>query len=114
MMNRPFPVTGSNERLALWAVFGLGFTMCAIAGIQPTSTSLGWLHPITLIGIALGVLAIVPVLLVLFGWTAPLTSAGQLIGGGLATMSAERIAIVGLGMLILVKWVLGFSHYVIR
>jgi hypothetical protein len=76
-MNRPFPVTGSNERLALWAVFGLGFTMCAIVGIQPTSTSLGWLHPVTLIGIALGALAIVPVLLVLFGWTAPLTSAGQ-------------------------------------
>jgi len=48
------------------------------------------------------------------GWTAPLTSAGQLFGGSFATLSVERIAIAGLGLLILVKWVLGFSHYVIR
>ncbi len=112
--NSAFPVIGSHDRTALWVVFGLGVTMCAIAGIGPTSSSLGWLHPLTLIGITLGVLAVVPLLLVLFGWTAPLTSAGQLFGGGFATLSAERIAIVGLGVLILVKWVLGFSHYLIR
>ena len=114
LTNRPFPLIGSHDRAALWAVFGLGVTMCAIAGISQTSTSLGWLHPITLIGIALGVLAVVPLLLVLFGWTAPLTSAGHLFSGGFATLSVERIAIVALGLLILVKWVLGFSHYVIR
>ena len=113
LTNRPFPIIGSHDRAALWAVFGLGITMCGIAGISQTSTSLGWMHPITLVGIALGVLAVVPLLLVLFGWTAPLTSAGQLFGGGFATLSVERIAIVGLGLLILVKWVLGFSHYVI-
>jgi hypothetical protein len=88
--------------------------MCGIAGIGQTSTSLGWLHPITLIGIALGALAVVPVMLVVLGWTAPLTSAGHLFGGGFAALSAERIAIAGLGLLILVKWVLGFSHYLIR
>jgi hypothetical protein len=114
LTNRPFPIIGSHDRAALWAVFGLGVTMCAIAGITPTQSSLGWRHPITLIGIALGVLAVVPVLLVLFGWTAPLTSAGQLFGGGFPTLSAERIAIVGLGLLILVKWLLGFNHYLIR
>jgi hypothetical protein len=114
LTNRPFPIIGSHDRTALWAVFGLGVTMCAIAGITQTQSSLGWLHPITLIGIALGVLAVFPLLLVVFGWTAPLTSAGQLFGGSFATLSAERIAIVGLGLLILVKWVLGFSHYVIR
>jgi hypothetical protein len=70
--------------------------------------------PDHLVGIALGVLAVVPLLLVLFGWTAPLTSAGQLFGGGFATLSVERIAIASLGLLILIKWVLGFSHYVIR
>ena len=112
--NSAFPVIGSHDRAALWVVFGLGVTMCAIAGIGQTPTSLGWLHPITLIGIALGVLAVVPLLLVLFGWTAPLTSAGKFFGGSFATLSTERIAIAGLGLLILVKWVLGFSHYVIR
>jgi hypothetical protein len=112
--NSVFPVIGSHDRAALWVVFGLGVTVCAVAGISQTSTSLGWLHPITLVGIALGALAIVPLLLVLFGWTAPLTSAGQHFGGGFATLSVERIAIAGLGLLILVKWVMGFSHYVIR
>jgi hypothetical protein len=112
--NIAFPVIGSHDRAALWVVFGLGVTMCAIAGIGQTPTSLGWLHPITLVGIALGVVAVVPLLLVLFGWTAPLTTAGKFFGGSFATLSVERIAIAGLGLLILVKWVLGFSHYVIR
>lgn len=109
--NQAFPVIGSHDRAALWVVFGLGVTMCAIAGVGPYSKTLGWLHPMTLIGIALGVLAVVPVLLVLFGWTAPLTSVGQLFGGGVATLSADRTAIVVLGSLILVKWLLGFSIY---
>ncbi len=112
--NRAFPIIGSNERTALWVVFGLGVCMCAVAGIGQTSSSLGWTNPITLVGIVLGVLAVVPLLLVLFGQTAPLTSAGRLFGSGFAALSAERIAIVGLGLLILVKWVLGFSHYLIR
>ena len=113
LSNGAFPVIGSHDRAALWVVFGLGVTMCAIAGIGPYSKTLGWLHPMTLIGIGLGVLAVVPLLLVVFGWTRSLTSAGQLFGGGFASLSAERIAIVVLGMLILVKWVLGFSLYVI-
>ena len=86
--------------------------MCAIAGVGTYSKSLGWLHPMTLIGIVLGVLALIPLLLVLFGWTAALTSVGQLFGGGFAALSPERIAIAGLGLLILIKWVLGFSIYV--
>lgn len=109
--NSTFPVIGSQDRAALWVVFGLGVTMCAVAGIGPFSTKLGWLHPMTLIGIALGVVAVVPLLLVVFGRTALLTSMGQLFGGGFATLSAERIAIAVLGLLILVKWVLGFSIY---
>jgi hypothetical protein len=112
--NRAFPFVGPHDRAALWVVFGLGFAMCSIAGIGQTQSTLGWLHPITLIGIMLGVVAFIPLLLVVFGWTAPLTSAGQLFGGGFATLSAERIAIVGLGLLILTKWLLGFSHYLIR
>ena len=109
--NSTFPVIGSHDRAALWVVFGLGITMCAIAGIGTYSKTLGWLHPMTLIGIALGVVAVVPLLLVLIGRTAPLTSMGQLFGGGFATLSADRIAVVVLGLLILVKWVLGFSIY---
>lgn len=109
--NRAFPVIGYHDRAALWVVFGLGITMCAIAGIGPYSKTLGWVHPMTLIGIVLGVLAVLPLLLVLLGRTAPLTSMGQLFGGGFATMSPERIAIVVLGLLIMIKWVLGFSIY---
>lgn len=66
--NSTFPVIGSHDRAALWLVFGLGVTMCAIAGVGPYSKTLGWLHPMTLIGIALGVLAVVPVLLILVKW----------------------------------------------
>ncbi len=99
----------SSDVVGFWAVAVLGVTMCALAGVGQAPAALGWLHPYTLTGIVLGVLATVLMAMVLFGRTDPLVSAAGNVG--LGAISGASVATIGLGLVILVKWLLGFALY---
>jgi hypothetical protein len=99
----------SSGVVGFWAVAVLGVTMCTLAGVGQAPAALGWLHPYTLTGIVLGVLAMVLMAMVLFGRTEPLVSAATTVG--LGAISGASVATIGLGSVILVKWLLGFALY---
>lgn len=102
----------STEVIGFWVVAAVGVTMCTLAGVGQAPARLGWTHPYTVIGIALGVLAVLLIAMVFFGRTEPLASAAGNLGvGGVSTVSGTAIATVGLGLVILVKWLLGFALY---
>ena len=91
----------TSDRAAFLAAAGLGFLMCML-GMGKVVTGLGWTHPISIVGSAIGALILVLVLIVLAGWRLPF----------LAGDRAGLIAVVALG---LVKWGLGaFSHLVLK
>ena len=101
----------SSDVIGFWVVAAVGMTMCMLAGVGQAPAALGWLHPYTLLGIALGLLATVLMAAVLFGRTEPLVSATGTLGLGL---SGAGIATIGLGLVILVKWLLGFALYSLK
>ena len=102
----------SSDLVGFWVVAAVGMTMCTLAGVGQAPAALGWLHPYTLTGIVLGVVGTVLVAMVLFGRTESLASvAGMLPFGTTSTLSGASIATIGLGLLILVKWLLGFALY---
>jgi hypothetical protein len=65
----------ANDRAAFFALAIVGFTMCAVGGIGATQATLGWTHPITLVGIVLGIVATLLIAAVLTGQTAVLQPA---------------------------------------
>jgi hypothetical protein len=83
----------TTDRAAVYALAALGFGMCAL-NMGRTATGLGWTHPITLIGLALGALIALVVVAVAAGWRLPLISSDRM----------AFAAIAGAGLL---KWALG-------
>lgn len=100
------PLVGS-ARNALIAVAVVGMAACAVAGIGQAPI-IGWTHPITILGIVIGVLALVLVGAGLFGWDALVRPAEGImpLGSDIAA-TTERLAIGLLAALIAVKWVIG-------
>lgn len=92
----------ADDRAAVLALAVIGSMMCG-PGIGRASTSLGWLHPITLTGIVLGIAALTVIGLVLTGNASLL---GPLV---LPSGSPERAAFVLLAGIMLVKWVVGWG-----
>lgn len=65
-----------------------------------------WTSPTIILGIVLGVGALVVVGAGLFGWTGVLQPVAQLVPGQASTLTPARTAIVVLGALIAVKWLI--------
>lgn len=104
----------TSDRSAFFAVLALGFTMCAVAGIGRTYAALGWLHPITIIGSLLGILACVLAGVVFTGRTAFLAAATTSAGGTARSISGDRMALLALTAVIVAKWALGFGKYLLH
>lgn len=96
----------STDRDAFLAMLGLGWLGCMVSA-GSTVQALGWRHPISLLGVALGVVALILVALVFTGTTAPLASLAQAFAGPASRASAERVQFVGLGAVIVAKSALG-------
>jgi len=91
----------ATDRSAFYALAILGFGMCTLSMGQ-TTTHLGWTHPITIAGVALGVLITLLVVVVLAGWQ-PLLIAN------------DRVALLILMAAVFVKWGLGvYSRMVLK
>lgn len=91
----------TSDRAAFFAAASLGFLMCLL-GMGQIATGLGWTHPLTIAGSAIGGLIILLVVAELAGWRRPF----------LATDRSALMAVVLLG---LAKWGLGvFGHLVLK
>ena len=84
----------STDRAAVVALAATGFLMCTLS-LGRTTTTLGWRHPITVIGVGLGVLILALGGVVLAGWRLPF-------------LPSDRAAFILLAVLGLSKWGLGF------
>jgi hypothetical protein len=107
LFNIRLPLLGS-DRAAFIAVVVVGMTMCALGGIGRAQSTLGWTDPITVLGIAIGSLALMLVAAVLTGKAGVLAPVSALIAGTSSLESAtDRAATLVLAGLIAVKWVIG-------
>src|SRR6266542_4471030 len=100
------PLIGS-DRGAFLVLVVVGMTMCALGGIGVAPTRLGWSHPVTIVGIALGTLIGLIVVLALIGQGAflvPLATA--LPGASAVATSPERAALLLVTALIVLKWLI--------
>jgi hypothetical protein len=88
---------------ALIAVAVVGMAGCAVGGVTQ-APALGWTAPSIVIGVVLGVVALVIVAAGLFGWSGVLQPIAQFVPGQAATATPMRTAIFALGVLIAVKW----------
>ncbi|HJW22042.1 MAG TPA: hypothetical protein VJ506_06410 [Candidatus Limnocylindrales bacterium] len=102
------PIVGS-VRGALIAIAIVGMAACAVGGIGQAPI-IGWTHPITIIGIVAGVLALALIGAGLFGWDALVRPAAGVVPIGTTVVATtERLAIGLLAGLIAVKWVVGIA-----
>ncbi len=98
------PLVGTGVG-ALIAVAVVGMAGCAVGGISQAPVA-GWTAPTILLGSVLGAVALVVVAAGVFGWTGVLEPVAQLVPGQDGTVAPARVAIVALGALIAVKWVI--------
>lgn len=100
------PIVGS-PRGALIAIVVIGMASCGVAGIGQAPI-IGWTHPITILGIVVGVIALVVAGAGLLGWDALVSPASGIVPVGTnVAVTTERIAIGLLAVLIAVKWAIG-------
>jgi hypothetical protein len=105
----PFLGVGRGPLIALTV---LGLTMCALAG--GFYTQLGVAHPATIAGMILGLAAAAIVVSAFAGWTGILQPVADALGGSAAGVTMDRAAIVALGGVMAVKWVIGWVLYLPR
>jgi hypothetical protein len=91
--------TDRRYRIAFGAAFLTGMALCA-PGIARTQ-EYGWLHPVSLLGILLGILAMG-------------LGAGVLFRRRIGPIASERTALFGLFAIIGVKFILAMLYSVIR
>ena len=80
----------ADDRAALIALGVVGFVMCSLGGIGKTQATLGWTHPITIVGMLLGVAALLIVVLPLLNVKLPV-------------LATDRSAFIALAVIMLVK-----------
>lgn len=103
------PLVGS-VRGALIAIAIIGMASCAVAGIGQAPL-IGWTHPITIIGIIAGVVALALVGAGLFGWDGLVRPAAGVVPiGANLVATTERLAVGLLAGLIAIKWVVGIAQ----
>jgi hypothetical protein len=104
------PVLGAERGLllGLWLV---GSIMCGLgmAAMRDRYGPFGFLF-----GAPFGIVAFALILAALFGWAAPLTPIADSMRGSGPAVSLDRAAVVGVGALMLVKWILAWLSYLPR
>jgi hypothetical protein len=99
LTGRDVPIVG-NGAGALLALSLIGLTMCTLGGIGMVQGTLGWTHPLTIIGSILGVAALLVVVLPLLGVHLPF-------------IADTRSAILALAVIMLVKvGLMGVARFV--
>jgi hypothetical protein len=101
------PLVGTGVG-ALLAVAAIGMAGCAVGGISQAPV-VGWTTPTIVLGIVLGVIALVIVAAGAFGWSGILQPIAQLVPGDAATLTPARTAVFALAVLIAVKWLIGIA-----
>lgn len=104
----PLVGDGTAALVALWV---LGSVMCAL-GISAMRDRFG-IGRANVAGMPLGLLATALVLSGLFGWTLLLEPVVDALGGP-GSASLARAAIVGVGVVMVVKWVIAWLSYLPR
>ena len=100
LTGRDVPIVG-NGAGALVALGLLGIAMCTMSGIGSVQGTLGWSHPLTIIGSILGVAALLVVALPLFGVQLPL-------------LPDTRSAVLALAVIMLVKvGLMGVERFIV-
>jgi hypothetical protein len=89
LTGRDVPIVG-NGAGALVALGIIGIAMCTLGGIGTAQSTLGWTHPLTIIGSILGVAALLVIVLPLLGVQLPL-------------IADTRSAVLALAIIMLVK-----------
>ena len=109
--NREIPLVGS-ERAGLIALWALGSIMCAW-GISSMRDRFGPRGP-NLAGMPFGLLATALIFSALFGWSTLLQPIATALGTAAEPASFDRAAIVGVGAIMLVKWLVAWLAYLPR
>jgi len=99
LTGRDVPIVG-NEAGALLALGLIGIAMCTLGGIGTTQSTLGWTHPLTIIGSILGVAALLVVALPLFGVRLPLVADIRSAVLALAVIMLVKVGLMGVGRFI--------------
>ena len=110
---RALPVLGSGSG-PLIAAAVIGMTGCAATGISQVTT-LGWTHPLILVGSALGIVALAVILAGLFGWDGVVRPVAALAPGGTLTAATTMdLALVAIAGLIALKFFINLGFAVVR
>lgn len=88
----------SSPRAALVALLLLGMTLCALGGIGQVGQSGRWASPFAIAGYLLGTAILVVMIATFTGWKLPL-------------VQDETQAVVAVGILMAVKYVIGTASY---
>ena len=106
---RDLPWIGSG-RGVLIAVAVVGMAGCAIGGISQ-APAIGWTHPVILVGIVLGVVALAVIAAGLFGWDGVLQPIAGLVPGPSADGASQtiRTAVIALAGIIAIKWLVAVA-----
>jgi hypothetical protein len=94
LTGRDVPIVG-NGAGALLALGLIGIAMCTLGGIGTTQSTLGWTHPLTVIGSILGVAALLVVALPLFGVQLPLVADTRSAVLALAVIMLVKVGLMG-------------------
>ena len=101
MTNTPIPLLGS-DRAALVAVVILGFAMCATSGWG--STGQIPTGPLSIVAAVSGVLTLVVLGAVFFGWTAILDPVSGVVYGNTTSSSADKVGVLMVSVLLFISW----------
>lgn len=99
LTGREVPIVG-NGAGALLTLGVIGIVMCTISGIGPVQGSLGWTHPLTIVGSILGVAAVLVVVLPLLGVQLPLVADTRSAVLALAVIMLVKVGLMGVARLI--------------
>jgi hypothetical protein len=99
LTGRDVPIVG-NGAGALLALGIIGIVMCTLGGIGTVQSTLGWTHPLTIIGSILGVAALLVVVLPLLGVHLPLMADTRSAVLALAVIMLVKVGLMGVGRFI--------------
>jgi hypothetical protein len=99
LTGRDVPIVG-NGAGALLALGLIGITMCTLSGIGSVQSTLGWTHPLTIIGSILGVAALLVVVLPLLGIHLPMMPDTRSAVLALAVIMLIKVGLMGVGRFI--------------
>jgi hypothetical protein len=96
---RDVPIVGNGAGVLL-ALGVIGMAMCALSGIGTVQGTLGWGHPVTIIGSILGVLALLIVVLPLVGVKLPMVADTRAAVLALSVIMLVKVGLMGVGRFI--------------